>query len=127
MPHYIAIIQHDADDKHLILHRVALPTVREKGFYRQTGTYNAFFHSDKDRNNFWALHPNTAKVNGFKSRKPTHQYWYYSMHWDEFVERENRWNQGEMSDLNLPRVEHASMWDFYKHIGYDYKTMKWEK
>ncbi len=25
----------------------------------------------------------------------------------------------------LPVIEHASIWDFYKYIGYDYKKKRW--
>jgi hypothetical protein len=122
----LAIKQFSPADGAMCVHMVTVPDFRDPGFYRSTMSYSAFFHGHRnDRNNFWALHPRTAKANGFKSKKPTHKFWYHMIpreEWEDNIKREFY-----KLDKALPIVEHASIWDFYKHIGFDYKTGKWSK
>jgi hypothetical protein len=122
----LAIKQFSPGDGAMCVHMVTVPDFSDPGFYRSTVSYSAFFHGHRnDRNNFWALHPKTAKANGFKSKKPTHKFWYHMIpreEWDDNLKREFY-----KLDRKLPIQEHASIWDFYKHIGFDYKTGKWSK
>ena len=78
--------------------------------YRQTTSVNAFFvgHKkylrDEKRGILWEWH--SEKV---------HE-WYTTgaiASWEENREDDT--------------FEHASIWDFYKHIGYEYKTKKWKE
>jgi hypothetical protein len=122
---FFAIKQFSADDRCVIVHKISIPDWSEPGFYRSIGTLNAFLYGDKDRNNFDALHPNTARAHGKKPKKPTHPFWYYGEDWEEFQAAMERplgtiWR-------DRPVLNHASIWDFYKHIGFDYKTVKYTK
>lgn len=125
----LCVKQFGPKDHVTIIHRVAVPDFSEQGFYRSAVSYSAFFHGHKkDYNNFWALHPKTAKANGFRVRKPYHKFWYHMQPWDEFAddcERAKKWKVDMYS--KTPVVDHASIWDFYIHIGYDYKTKKYSK
>lgn len=50
------------------------------------------------------------------------------MPWEEF-EADKKLGSGLGARMyqNTPVEEHASIWDFYLHIGFDYKTKKWCK
>ena len=126
MPRFLAIKQFGPADGAMCVHKVTVPDFRDPGFYRSTMSYSAFFHGHKtDRNNFWALHPKTAKANGLRARKPTHKFWYHYIPWEEWQDQLKR--EFYKLDRALPVVEHASIWDFYEHIGWNYKTKKWSK
>lgn len=128
MPRFYAIKQYSAGDHVAVLHKVTIPLWADKGFYRQIMSLNAFFHGRNDRNNFWALHPKTAEANGHKPSKPTHAFWYYGLDWEEFeADKKSAFSLGSAYYSKIPVVEHASMWDFYEHIGFDYKTGKYMK
>lgn len=110
-----AIVEIDlSDHSHVRLHVLELPTMSDYGeFYRQTTSFTWFFHGRKRRN--W------SKTRHF------HVSW-----WDEF-EMQTKLNRKTMAehcirgldDTELPTTIHASLWDFYKAVGYDYKTKKW--
>lgn len=125
MPRFFAFKQFSAEDHCTLVHKVALPLFNEPGFYRSTGSLNAFLNGRTDRKNFFTLHPKTAKLHGVKTHSPTHKYWYHGEEWDEFVAAYGR--PLFARDKDLPVVAHASIWDFYTHIGFDYKTGKYTK
>ena len=128
MPRFYCVKQFSPGDGVAVIHKVTIPTWADPGFYRSIGSLNAFFHGRGDRNNFWALHPKTAKANGFKAGKPKHKFWYYGIPWEEFeADKTTGAFLGSRMYQNVPVEEHASIWDFYKHIGFDYKTQKWSK
>ena len=102
--------------KHEHLHILNLPSVGEDGFYRQTGSFNAFFYSTKNRN----------KNDGRQ---------YYAKHWDEFeseCQRMEKWlakdgiTKLKFDDRKLPTTEHQSIWEFYEAIGFDQKSKRWQ-
>jgi hypothetical protein len=82
------------------------PNYGEEGFYRQVGSFNAFFKSAKRRN--------------------THDgFLYYPQDEEDY-----NFEFGLMRKLGAnPKgktcITHPSIWEFYKAIGYDYKTKKY--
>ena len=98
-----------------------LPQVSEKGFYRQAVSYDAFFYSYKNRN-----HNKAANV------------MYYSTRYDEYlwnIERDKKIDSTNFRFIETrdvteklfdAREKIIGIWNFYKHIGYDYKTKKYE-
>ena len=103
-----------ADSSHVHLHILSLPPTSEHGeFQRQTTSFSWFFH-------------------GPKSRNQTKTKLFYAIWWDEFEikVKKDRKTMAEhcirgLDDTELPTTTHASLWDFYKAVGYDYKTKKW--
>lgn len=111
---------------HEELHIFPLPDFNEKGWYRQGKSFDAFFH-----------HPVENKRTGkYAFRSNTNDVLYYSYRPDEWefnlrsIERlkkltNNEPRNGYMYDDELPQINHANIWEFYKHIGYDYNKRKW--
>jgi hypothetical protein len=117
MPNKFAVVVTDLKTfEHLHLHILWLPDAMEPGFYRQTVSFNSFFHGMKGR----------SVIRGIKQ--------YYAKRWDEFEMGCDLWDEtvrlnhltSAHDDRTLPTSEHHSIWEFYKAIGYDYKKQRWE-
>ena len=79
-------------------HKFKLPGVGQKDFYKDRMTCNAFFNSCKKGRNH-------TKTKLFTYR---HE------------------NEPGQIDETKPMLEHKSIWDFYKTIGYDHQTKKYK-
>jgi hypothetical protein len=83
-----------------------LPDVRDDGFYRAATSYNAFFNSIKKPK------ANVTDVRQFTSD-------------DELgIEIRKKHEPRSIDWDNLQTF--ASIWEFYKFIGYDYKSRKYK-
>lgn len=124
MPRLYAVVKIERKTyRHVELHKIHVPDFQDPGFYRSVSTLSAFaHHGDKDKNRGnWS---------------PTHLY--VVKRWEEFMEDTTRWKESyetitkqsypdNLDDRLLPTFEHASIWDFYKHQGYDYKKKRWNR
>jgi hypothetical protein len=102
--------------------RVNIPDILEKDGRRQIISLNAF-------------------CNGFKGRKPpcitkppVAPFLYFGEREEKFIEQceymDHQYKKLKITHLDnreLPCSEHSSIWEFYKFIGYDYKTRKWSE
>jgi hypothetical protein len=94
-----------------------MPSFNEPGFYRQTVSLNAFFNGTKKRN--WK----DWETNGTL---------YTCVTWAEFLMDQETW-ASFCAEKHLDiafhwpycNTEFNGIWNFYKYIGYDYKTKKW--
>ena len=82
---------------HLEYVALTLPDWGQKGAYIQRVSYNAFFHSGRHS----------------KNRTPTRLY--VAKHADE----------PHYPMAGVRTVPMASLWDFYRHIGYDWKKKRY--
>jgi hypothetical protein len=81
-----------------------LPGVREDGFYRAVMSFSAFFQSMRNP------HANVTEVRQFTA------------HMEDEIEFRKRL----FKDVDWERLRtFASIWEFYKFVGYDYKTRKY--
>lgn len=83
--------------------------------YRSRVSYNAFFNNYKG-----------------KKRNRSGKYIYSSKHLEEFQIDLNVWTKMMKEHPSLPDIHSSipvvnvkNIWEFYKLIGYDYKTKKW--
>lgn len=79
--------------------------------YRQSLSFSSFFHGLKERNRtetrlFIATHITDHEIT-------------------EAVWQKTRKRLKLGPEPELEEIHHATIWDFYKYIGYDYKTKKW--
>lgn len=102
----ILIIETFSSKKEQNLYYVMLPDVTEKGFYRAIGSFNAFFNSTRNPK------ANVTELRQFRAETDLeegisfHKFW-HNIDWDKLK-------------------TFASIWDFYKFIGYDYKTRSYQ-
>ncbi len=118
--------------EHEILHQITVPDFKDPGFYITAVSLEAFIHRDL-KHHFGEPPDNPRKNN--KGRRSLHYYVKRDLEFNR--DREMAMNSakklGHMDifekcdDLKLPLVKHDSLWDFYKYIGYDYKTNRWSK
>ncbi len=92
----------------IAIHVVRVPTVGEKGFYRSAISIGAW--DEREVKNY------VEKF--YMKRKPCPRHW--------SVKRETKYMH-PLDYQNVPIVEHETLWDFYKYVGYDYKTQKYAK
>lgn len=86
--------------KHVAIHNIPYPEFDDKGFYRTSISYSAFFE-------------------GTKGRNKNEDYLFY------LVDRQYPGTIYELErDASLPVIEHTDLLDFFKNIGYDRKTKK---
>lgn len=124
--YYIFSVTPDVGDEET-LHRVAIPTSYEKGFYRSVGTLNSFCYGGERAD---ATTKERAVYRAGKCWKPLgdgNYLLYYGMRETEWIMREQSFEERwpGKSKINHPKTDHASIWDFYKHIGFDYKLKKY--
>lgn len=91
-----------ASCKHIQLHTFLFPDVRDNGFYRLAISYSAFFESGKRRNQ--------------SARHLFLPIDHFDVNFQNNYERER--------DAALPVMEHLSLLDFLKNIGYDRRSKK---
>jgi len=97
-------------------HYIKMPRATEPGFYRAVVSMGAFQHRELDR------------VFGEKARRSRKEVpFYYALQRRQELEvryagHVHRYGQ-ELRE-RLPIIEHESIWDFYKYIGYDYKKKR---
>jgi hypothetical protein len=112
----------DKEYRHKRVHVFNLPSPSEKGFYRETTSFNAFFNGVPKGNRLHGPNQNSTTL-------------YNAKRWIEFEETCERQAKlfvekklkGFPDDRLLPRVEHQNIWDFYQKIGYDYKKKRYIK
>ncbi len=122
MPRYFIFVEIDnktAD--HRLVHRVSIPTASEPGFYRAVSSYNAFREGKRKGSTKW-------EKEHYKDRCC------YGPDCLYYGEREDQWLRDQerqakhipdLDDRLLPKIEHASIWDFYNHIGFDHTARKY--
>lgn len=102
----------EATKPHLFVHRVRMHDYNEKGWYRTITSLNAFCH-------------------GMKKRCWSPLYLYHGRPWDDFKASDDCTRQfmvdNKIALTETPLVEHNSLWDFYKYIGYDHKKNKYKE
>ena len=76
--------------------------------YRQVSSSNAFFHGRTQHEKHWKRGIIWPSHMEYEHHLYTRKRFGFSI-WEDDVEV----------------VEHASIWDFYTYIGYDYKKKKW--
>ena len=92
----------------IAIHVVRQPNVGEKGFYRAAISMGAW--DEREVKNY---------VDKFYTkRKPCPRHW--------SVKYETKYMH-PLDYQNIPIIEHDTLWDFYKYVGYDYKTQKYAK
>jgi len=90
----------------------------KKFCYRSRVSANSFFHG-----------PNQYNWKGGKTMQ-TYESLYHMQHLKEFewhVEQIKKINEGTIPDEYTNIIELPNLWEFYKAIGWDYKTKKWSK
>lgn len=111
-------------DRIVILHRVLMPDFSEKGFYRNTTSGESFRQRQLT---YW--HDDFY----MKNRPCPHHFRCKQIHeWER--DRYNNGRTWRKMRLKFPTmtanprdesvvntIEHASIWDFYTHIGYDHR------
>lgn len=92
------------------IHNFVLPSPNEVGFYRQTTSYNAF----RERSN-----------------KQHHKWYYEDQKKYDMPKRAHlcevedaKWWIEEFKENPQSVFHHATIWDMYKAIGYDYKKRR---
>lgn len=113
-PRYYAFTQIKIKGRcpHIAVHRVRVPNVSGKGFYRAITSYNAFVFGENKR----CYSPN---------------FLYYGQRWEDYVLFSDS-TFDIFEDMNItqditPIIDHSSIWDFYKYIGYDHKKNKYKE
>lgn len=101
------------------IHKITMPEVTDSGFYRQTTSYNAFAHGGVRSGRKAPCHA------------PGRLFYCHSDRLEHWL-REQQRIAGDpiLADLDerlRPAVEHASIWAFYEHVGWDYKAKRWVK
>jgi hypothetical protein len=127
------------DSGNCIIHKIPIPDVGEKGFYRIVGSWNAFSTGKRKG----ATKEERRKRHDGVCWAPTGLYYTHDAHeeeWLEKVRRQLEWVD-ERTDLNdkqraetkarvdetkFPTVEHASLYDFYDYIGFDRKARRYK-
>lgn len=108
------------------IHHIAVPSIGDKGYYREVISMDYYRGRELEK-----VYGEKARKKGMRLANFPVQYamrrrddWEFSQESSrDSIERitgrvYDRWS-------NLPVHEHASIWDFYKFIGYDYKKQKY--
>lgn len=116
MPKTRIFVEYGPGNEPIKRHEVTMPSVPEHDFYRQTVSFDAF-------RNF------VAKVCAKTDRLTYYYKDEFSLKCEEeskarFIEEYGDKVKGWLIATDLPGISHASLWDFYKYIGYDYKKKK---
>lgn len=134
----VKFIPNNIDDQ-CVIHKIKMPNYNEKGFYRETESWNSF--STGKRKGLTKDDRMSGKTTCCWS--PIGLYYTHDCHEDEWLRKnENRLNYyrkrtdisaqkiEELLELNderkFPTIEHASLYDFYDYIGFDRKTRKYK-
>lgn len=104
----------------IAVHRVHHHTPLEPGFYRASVSLGSFQHH-------WTDVVGTAY---FKGKYLDHWFHVYlsDQDWEQDLKFQRRAYEQDRAPLDLaPIVAHASIWDFYKYIGWDYRRKRFER
>jgi hypothetical protein len=104
------VLELDTKTNNRVIHKIKTPEYNEKLWYVTVVSSNAFFYSLKKRN---------RKGNILYIGKSFEEWTY---------DQEHRAKNPIIADLDerlLTPIEHESLWDFYKYIGWDYKKKKY--
>lgn len=100
-------------------HIFPLPGVGEPGFYRATVSYNAFRNFE-----------NTRLYNSMQKRK-CYPDFHYSLKFAYEWEEDEQLLFNTLSSLGveaehsiIEKIQHESIWDFYKAIGFEWKKRR---
>ncbi len=96
--------------KEALFFKLFIPGPGEKGFYRSTGSFNAFFNNGKGRN--W------YRRNGIEVL-------YTYRHLSEFEMEEEISKKYGGKPAVFANISFYSIWAFYTYIGYDYKSKRY--
>lgn len=115
--------------KHLRTFQLTLPSVTEKGFYRETMSFDYFFYGPNERN--YKPSPKRREKLDFSDCRYVYHVQLKS-EWDastkrmrDFLKEQNRLEE-LYAYVDTLTVQHVTtLWDFYQEIGYDYKKQKW--
>jgi hypothetical protein len=108
------IILEKVNEELATIHVVRMPTVREKGFYRSS--ISATYWRERENTNWYEKFYLKRKV--------------CPRSWTVMMARETSACHRVLNDPNnvgILVLEHETIWDFYKYIGYDYKTQRYTK
>ena len=92
--------------KHLEYIEFEMPSAWQKGGYRQVISFNSFFHG-------WSVKSSKSLARNKTKTRLYHEQ--RKEEWDLF-----KWNYFAKSK----RTKVKDLWDFYRHIGYDWRTKK---
>ena len=98
------------------IHYFRLPKFNEPNFYRSVSSYNAFRNREAERYARWAVRPNLLN-----KRKPLK----LLVRLGDLVDRKHVLEDLDTEQPELPRLLHASIFEFYEHVGFDYKRNSW--
>ena len=123
MPNYYIFTEISVKSgSHNRLHRIPIPTPKEKGFYRTVLSLSAF---------------NTgARKGASKEEKRIYRNnccWtpdgllYSGKREEEWISEQTRLAAKfpQLDERDKPKIEHESLWAFYEYIGFDYKKRKY--
>lgn len=102
--------------KHIRRFIVSMPDIKDKGFYRATTSYNAFFSSLKRRN--WSdkkIYIPIAECYGTSTK--------FENPPGVVIDVNHTYGPSKIKNP----IKMKSIWDFYKAIGYNYKTKSYVK
>ena len=104
------------DGRHVVLHVIRQPLADEPGFYRSAVSGNAF--KERETKIWYDRYYTKRKV------MPRQFSVMYSF--DFQIEKKIMLDRDSDHEWHtLPILEHESIWEFYKHVGYDHKKKKY--
>jgi hypothetical protein len=109
---HIIVETKKSDDSPRRRWRLRLPEVSQHDFYRQVCSFNAFFCGLKGRNWKNGIYRGVGII-------PAGDWTLYNQ------AHESDYNITKLPDIDLPIVDVDGIWEFYKIIGFDYKTKKY--
>lgn len=115
------IIVHEIDTSGTALgiyHRIQIPAMNDRGWYRFATSLNGFFHSSgKKRCN---------RRHAMNGKLPIIGTLYTYKHEDDHLaEIAIMIKHGASFPNGISYIDHANLWDFYKFIDFDYKKRKY--
>lgn len=107
-----------------------MPTYGDPGFYRQTVSFNCFFHGYNKRvgaaiNKYGVWDPRVKKL--LHNHTPDGHIFAARSDHEYNIEKGIFAKGGARLDRYEPLGVFNSIWEFYEFVGYDYKTKKWKK
>lgn len=96
------------------IHIVRMPDIPEHGFYRAAVSFE--YWCKRELNNWYE--------NFYLKNRSCPRYWRVIRSFELSLPHSLSY---DLSNENCHIVEHETIWNFYKYIGYNYKTQKYEK
>lgn len=125
---YIAreIPHRETDSRRWVIHEIPIPSIGEPGFYRAVVSLDSFSSGKRAG----VSTPERACFRTSPAWAPGRLYRLLRIEeWEEEVARITDSMRKHLHDWpderELPRVRHASIWDFYAHIGWDRKRRRY--